>query len=67
MVNHVTHLETSYNNQSVNVVLGNVQAYVFYVLCWKSSAKVSKDMRELLNMTVIIEGNESWQVAKRSV
>lgn len=36
---HGTHFETSYNDQGVNVVLGNVQAYVFYVLCWKSSAK----------------------------
>lgn len=39
---HVTHLKTSYNDQSVNVELGNVQADVFYVLCWKSSAKVRK-------------------------
>lgn len=64
---HVTHLKTAYNDQSVNIVLGNVQAYVFHVLCWKNSAKVRKDMRELLKLMVIIEGDDSWQVAKRSV
>lgn len=62
---HITHLKTSYNDQRMNVVLGNVQAYVFDVLCWKCSVKVRTEMRELHKGKVMIESDDSWKVAKR--